>query len=124
LSRSGKNIILISGLTAFISMFLGWAELFFFKRTGGQQGLFFLLMFWFYPGATALFSWPMSKKWGMRVAAWAVITGLAALLIIANKSILAFDVSVGSGAWLFFASTIALWLGVYKYTAIEAQQQR
>jgi hypothetical protein len=117
MNRPGKRTIFISLVTALVSMYLGWAEMFFYKRTGDQQGLFLLLLFWLYPCTFALFNWKINKIWGSRMAIGAFISSVLVMIIIGGKSVFGFNVGVGTGAWLFLASSIALWFGIYRYTS-------
>ena len=121
--KSGKLTILTSGFAAFISMYLGWAEILFYTRTGARQGLFLLLFFWLYPFLSVLLNFPMNKKWGLKIANYAIITSIVIILIISFKSFYIFNISVGLGAWLFLGASIALWIGVNQNTSENILEQ-
>jgi hypothetical protein len=112
----GGKIVFISTCVSTVSMFMKWVDIGIVSQTGLSQMAFLFLILYVYPVLMLLKNKPIKKLWGITCSIVAV--GLA-IWYISSKSIDLFGETANaaaSGAWLFLLSSIALIVGVVKYT--------
>lgn len=121
-SDTGANLIVISGIVAFISLFLNWVDVGIASRNGLDQGGFIGLLFLLYPFYKAVKKQPLMKV---------VSTLLAFLslgfvfLYIQSKTTKLFNKEVNlaaSGAYLYLISNIGVLIGLFLYNINEEVQ--
>lgn len=109
----GGKVIFISACTAVFSMILPWINVFGLKYSGFSGVYFLLIGFFVYPVLMLLQNQFINMQIGY------VCAGLAALISIisiARINQAAFGLNVvGSGAYLFLLSAIAMGVGIYLY---------
>lgn len=112
----GGKIIFISSCVSTVSMLMKWVDIGIASQTGLSQMTFLFLGLYVYPVLMLFKNNPIEKLWGIPCSIAAV--GLA-IWYISSKSIELFGNTANaaaSGAWLFLLSSIALIVGVVKYT--------
>ena len=96
-------------------MFVGWAKLFIFTKTGFDLEITLIFIFWSYPVFIATFNLPMSEKWGGRFAFANIIAAIFIIINIATKHIFGFSVHIDVGAWIYLSSSLLLCIGIVRY---------
>tara|TARA_B110000014_G_C20124200_1_gene597479 strand:+ start:69 stop:464 length:396 start_codon:yes stop_codon:yes gene_type:complete len=118
----GNKIIFSSACVAAVSMLLTWVDIGFASQNGLSQGTFLLLGFYIYPVMRLLKNEDMNKLWGRVCSIGSVIT---AIIYISSKTIEVFGSTVNAastGAYLFLFASIALIVGIEKYTTINSNE--
>lgn len=114
----GGKIIFSAACAAVLSMFMTWAELGIFSQNGLAQGAWIFLGLWIYPVLMLLKGKSINRGWGLTCSI--VSTVLTIGYIEDHTDVLIVNISVdtyGSGAVVFLLASIALIVGVVKYTA-------
>ena len=117
----GGKIILISTLIAIISIFMPWVDMVIRTSNGWQQLAFVLLALYAYPALQVINNKSISLIWGSAVS---ILAAVAAVAFMEYKTILVENIDLcfaGQGTYLFFATSIFLFIGVLKYKSIEVQ---
>ena len=117
----GGRIIFIAACVAIVSMFMKWVDVGIVSRSGLGQVTMFLLGLYVYPVLMLFENKPISRVWGLVCSILAVVF---TLVYINSQSVEFLGASiniVGPGAWIFFLASIALIVGVLKYSPTESR---
>lgn len=112
----GGRIIFVAACAAIMSIVMKWVDIGIASQTGFSQGTFLLLGLWVYPVLMIFKNKVIEKSWGL---ACSIISVVGTLGYISSKSIDLFGETVNvaaNGAWLFLIASVALVVGVVKYT--------
>jgi len=112
----GGKIIFVSICVSAVSMFMKWVDIGIASQSGLSQGTFLFLGLYIYPFIMLFKNNPIKRSWGLICSSTAVAL---ALWYISSKSVEMFGQTINaaaSGAWLFLLSSIALIVGIIKYT--------
>ena len=116
--NTGGKIIFSAACAAVLSMFMTWAEVGIFSQNGLAQEAWIFLGLWIYPVLMLLKEKSINRGWGLTCSI--VSTVLVIGYIENHTDVPILDISVdtyGSGAVVFLLASIALIVGVVKYTA-------
>jgi hypothetical protein len=116
--NTGGKIIFSAACAAVLSMFMTWAEVGIFSQNGLAQEAWIFLGLWIYPVLMLLKGKSINRGWGLTCSI--VSTVLVIGYIENHTDVPILDISVdtyGSGAVVFLLASIALIVGVVKYTA-------
>lgn len=117
----GGKIILISSIIALISIFMPWVDMVIKTSSGWQQLAFVLLALYVYPVLQVLKNKSISLIWGSAVS---ILAAVAAVAFMQYKTILVEKIDLcfaGQGTYLFFVTSVFLFIGVLKYKSIEVE---
>lgn len=112
----GGKTIFSSACVATASMLMNWVDIGIVSQSGLSQGSFLFLALWIYPLLMLLKNQAIDKKWGLTCSITSVVFTLG---YISSKSIEIFGRTVNAaavGAYIFLLASIALIVGVTKYT--------
>ena len=115
----GNKTIFISTCVATFSMLISWVDVGFASQNGLSQGTFLLLGFYIYPLMQLWKNENINKLWGRICSIGSLV---CVILYISSKTIEVFGSTVNAastGAYLFLFSSIALIIGIEKYTTIN-----
>jgi len=116
--NTGGKIIFSAACAAVLSMFMTWAEVGIFSQNGLAQEAWIFLGLWIYPVLMLLKGKSINRGWGLTCS---IVSTVLAIGYIENQTdVPILDISVdtyGSGAVVFLLASIALIVGVVKYTA-------
>lgn len=118
-NTGGKTIFAATTASA-VSMFMNWTDIGFASQSGFSQQAFLFLVLWIYPVFKLLKNHPISRIGGVTCSIASIALTLA---YINSKSVDVFGHSgnvAGTGAWIFMFASIALLIGVLKYSPAEA----
>lgn len=117
----GGKIILISSIIALISIFMPWVDMVIKTSSGWQQLAFVLLALYVYPVLQVVKNKSISLIWGSAVS---ILAAVAAVAFMQYKTILVEKIDLcfaGQGTYLFFVTSVFLFIGVLKYKSIEVE---
>jgi hypothetical protein len=117
----GGKIILISSIIALISIFMPWVDMVIKTSSGWQQLAFVLLALYVYPVLQVVKNKSISLVWGSAVS---ILAAVAAVAFMQYKTILVEKIDLcfaGQGTYLFFVTSVFLFIGVLKYKSIEVE---
>ena len=115
----GGKIIFIAGCVATVSMLMKWVDVGIASQTGLSQGAFLFLGLWVYPLLMLFKNKSIIKLWGLGCSIASVII---TIVYISSKSVELFDQTINAaanGAWLFLFASIALGVGILKYSTVS-----
>ena len=118
----GGKVVFVLGCVAIVSMFMKWVDIGIVSQTGLSQGAFLFLGFWVYPLLMLFSNKSMSRVWGLVCSIASVVVTIG---YISSKSIEIFGETANvaaTGAWLFLLASIALIVGVIKYSPVNANE--
>ena len=118
----GGKIIFTSACVAIISFLFAWVDIGLVSQNGISQGTFLLGALYVYPVLKLLKNQSIERKWGI---ACGVASIVLTIIYISSKSVSMFGKSInasGSGAFLFLLASIALIIGILKYSRIEISE--
>jgi hypothetical protein len=120
----GGRIIFVAACAATVSMFMDWISIGFASQSGLTQGAFLFLGLWVYPVLMLFKNKSISRAWGLVCSIASVVFTIA---YIGSKSINLFGKTINAastGAWLFFLVSIALIVGVIKYSPTKSVENK
>jgi len=118
----GGKIIFVSTCVAIFSFLLPWVDIGIASQNGISQGTILLGILYIYPVFKLLKSQVIERKWGILCGTLSILLTLTYILSKSGE-IFGKQVNVaGSGAYLFFATSIALIVGVIKYKKIKEKK--
>ena len=112
----GGKIIFVAASLSTLSMFLNWVDVGIMSQTGLSQWAFLFLILYIYPVVSLLNNSPINRFGGILSATLAIVS---VIIYISSKSIEVFGSSINmaaTGAYLFLFASIALVVGVIKYS--------
>ena len=118
----GGKIIFVAACGATTSMLMKWVDFGIASQSGLSQLAFLFLALWIYPVTMLFQNKTIHRIWGLVCSLCSVVFTLA---YITSKSIEMFGETVnaaGAGAYIFLFASIALVVGVVKYTPVVLEQ--
>jgi hypothetical protein len=112
----GGKIIFVAACVATLSMLMKWVDIGFASQSGLTQGAFLFLGLWIYPVIMLFKNKNIQRIWGLACSICSVVFTLG---YISSKTIEIFGETANvaaTGAYLFLLASIALIVGVVKYT--------
>jgi len=116
--NTGGKIIFSAACAAVLSMFMTWVEAGIFSQNGLAQEAWIFLGLWIYPVLMLLKGKSINRGWGLTCSI--VSTVITFGYIQEHTKVLLGDIPIdtyGGGAVVFLLASIALIVGVVKYTA-------
>ncbi len=114
--NSGGKVIFVAGCVAIVSMLMNWVDVGFLSQSGLSQGSFLFLGLWVYPLLMLFKNQPIERVWGLTCS---ILSVFFTFVYISSKSANLFGNTInaaGTGAWIFLFASIALIVGVIKYS--------
>ena len=116
----GGRIIFVSACVACFSMFMNWWDIGIASQTGLSQGAVVYLALYIYPVYSLFKKQTINRFWGLACAIGAVAVTLEYINSKSGEILGKKFNAAGAGATLFLLASIALIVGVIKYSAPEA----
>ena len=120
----GGKVIFVAACVATASMLMKWVDVGIASQSGLSQGAFLFLGLWVYPVLMLFKNKNIHRIWGLVCSICSVVFTLG---YISSKSIEMFGQTVNAaatGAYLFLLASIALIVGVVKYTPVVLGEEK